>query len=249
MVKIIDVSYHNGNIDFGKVKVDGIDGVIIRAGYGNSTVDKKFVQNITRASAAGLNIGIYWFSYAYTATQAMTEAKKCLNTIAPYKEYINLPIFFDWEYDSMKYAKKNGRTPSKREITEMCAVFAREIERAGYKSGIYLNEDYRKNFIVLDNLSSCAIWYARYNYEGTLPIPVLLWQYTSTGRVKGISGNVDISIFYGTVNTVNQRKTNFQVALEVKAGLWGNGLNRKRNLELAGYKYKEVQAIVNSFYK
>ena len=134
MKKMIDVSYHNGNIDFNKVKASGIEGVIIRAGYGLNTVDKQFKNNIVKASAAGLHIGIYWFSYACNTTQALAEARMCLNTIAAYKNNIDLPIFFDWEYDSYKYATKRGFNPTKANITTLCDVFCKEIANNGYFS-------------------------------------------------------------------------------------------------------------------
>ncbi|MGN1412276.1 MAG: GH25 family lysozyme, partial [Oscillospiraceae bacterium] len=98
--KLIDVSHHNGEINFAKVKSDGIQGVIIRAGYGVSTVDKYFHQNIKNALNNGLHVGIYWFGYAYTVSQAEKEANFCLKTIEPYKGMIDFPIFYDWEYDS-----------------------------------------------------------------------------------------------------------------------------------------------------
>ena len=245
---MIDVSYHNGNINFGKVKASGIEGVIIRAGYGLSTVDSKFKQNIIAASAAGLHIGIYWFSYACNVTQALTEARKCLNTIAAYKNNIDLPVFFDWEYDSYKYATKRGFNPTKSNITSLCQVFVREIEANGYKAGVYLNEDYRKNYIDLNQLNTFAVWYARYNYTGKLPIEPMLWQYSSKGKVAGISGNVDMNEYFGNMAAVI-KKSNQQIAIEVINGLWGNGITRKQKLTNAGYDYKEIQKIVNSILK
>ena len=90
--KIVDVSYHNGNINFKSMKNDGIAGVIIRAGYGQGNTDKKFKTYIKDAIAAGLPVGIYWFSYAYTASMAKKEAEYCYKLIKSYK--IELPVFF-----------------------------------------------------------------------------------------------------------------------------------------------------------
>ena len=247
-MKMIDVSYHNGNTNFDRVKSSGIDGVIIRAGYGLNTVDKKFKDNIIKASAAGLHIGIYWFSYAFNTTQALAEARKCVATISIYKKYIDLPVFFDWEYDSMRYTKQHKVNPTKDLITSMCQVFDHEIEANGYRSGVYLNEDYRKNYIDLKKLPDAAIWYARYDYTGKLPVNAMLWQYTSKGKISGVSGNVDINQFYGNIEQI-PTKSNQQIAIEVINGLWGNGITRKQKLTNAGYDYKEIQKIVNSILK
>lgn len=248
MKKMIDVSYHNGNIDFNKVKNGGIEGVIIRAGYGLNTVDKQFKNNIVKASAAGLHIGIYWFSYACNTTQALAETRMCLNTIAAYKKNIDLPIFFDWEYDSYKYATKRGFNPTKSNITVLCDVFCKEITNNGYVAGVYLNEDYRRSYINLDALKAYKLWYARYNYTGKLPIDPLMWQYSSKGKINGISGYVDMNEYFGDLAPVNF-KSNQQIAIEVINGLWGNGITRKNKLKAAGYNYSAIQKIVNSILK
>lgn len=87
-MKVIDISEHNGSINFDKVKASGVEGVIIRAGFGKGNIDKRFINNIKSAITAGLHIGIYWFSYAYTSEMAKKEADYCLNIIKPYlKKY------------------------------------------------------------------------------------------------------------------------------------------------------------------
>lgn len=191
-MKLIDLSYHNGTVDFKKVKADGVEGVILRAGYGQSTVDKKFKTYIKDAIAAGLHIGIYWFSYAFTIAAAEEEAKLCIKTIKAYKDKIDLPVFFDWEYDSMNYATKYGVTPDKKLITEMNKKFCEIIEKNGYTAGVYFNEDYRKRFIDLDKLKGFATWYAR--YTSTVQKTYDIWQKSSEGKVAGINGNVDLDV-------------------------------------------------------
>ena len=94
--KGIDVSKWNGSIDWNAVKSNGIDYVIIRAGFGTSTVDPYFHSNIQCAIDAGLDIGVYWFSYATSEEKARIEAEKCLETISPYKDKISYPVFFDF---------------------------------------------------------------------------------------------------------------------------------------------------------
>lgn len=253
MKKIIDVSYHNGSIDFKNVKADGIAGVMIRAGYGRNNIDKKFKANIEGAIAAGLPVGIYWFSYAYNQAMAIKEAEYCLAAIKPYK--ISLPVFFDWEYDSMNYAKKQGVTPNKSRITTMTKVFCDKVKAAGYETGYYLNLDYRNNYYDESQLKGFYVWYAR--YISAKQTACDLWQYTSSGSVDGISGKVDLNYLInekllgssggsGSATKPAEKKTVAQIADEVIAGKWGNGDDRKKKLTAAGYNYDEVQKAVNA---
>ena len=190
-MRIIDVSAHQGKIKWDKAK-ENIDAVIIRAGYGKGNLDKHFQDNIQGALDAGLPIGIYWFSYAYSVDMARKEAQYCNDFICPYKDSIILPVFFDWEYDSMNYAKKNGVKPDKQLITDMNVAFCRRIDDLGYKAGYYLNLDYQRNYIDESRLNGYYKWLAYYTNDiknNTFDI----WQYSSTGRIPGISGNVDLN--------------------------------------------------------
>lgn len=196
-MKVIDVSEFQGNVDYEKVKADGVEGVVIRAGYGKGNIDDKFTNNIKNAIAAGLNIGIYWFSYAYTEEMARKEAHYCNDVINPYKEHINLPVFFDWEYDSMKYAKKNGVDAGKTLITAMTKEFCKEITDLGYSAGYYLNLDYSKNYYDEQELTEYKRWFAR--YVKTEQKDCYLWQNSDKGSVNGISGNVDTNILFGSI--------------------------------------------------
>lgn len=245
MIKAIDVSYHNGNIDFSKVKSAGINAVIIRAGYGSNTIDKQFKNNIIKASANGLAIGVYWFSYALNTNLARIEANTCIEALKPYKDMITLPIFFDWEYDSMNYAKKHKVNPNRSTITAMCKAFCEQIENAGYTAGVYFNEDYRKNYINIDELKQYKTWYARYTNDSSVAKNYNYWQYSSKGRVNGISGNVDLDYINEAIN-ITAPKTDYEIAREVIAGKWGNGITRKTNLKKAGYDYSTIQKLVNS---
>lgn len=184
--KIIDISYAQKNIDWKKVKTSGISGIIIRAGYG-TTQDSQFKSHITGAQSINLPVGIYWFSYAYTDSMAKKEAETCLKIIKSYK--IQLPVYFDWEYDSMRYAKQHGHTPGKSLITSMTKVFCKAIEAAGYKAGVYYNYDYKMNHYNLNDLKEYSFWYALYQNEVASGCD--LQQFTSKGKVTGIVGNVD----------------------------------------------------------
>lgn len=197
-MKVIDVSEHNGNIDYAKVKADGVDGVIIRAGYGKGNVDKKFTANITGAIKNNLKIGIYWFSYAYTEDMARAEAKYCDEIITTYKSLLEMPVFFDWEYDSMKFAKKNNVNPDKDLITGMTKAFCEEIKELGYDAGYYLNLDYAKNYYFEDELKDYKKWFARYVKKEQKDC--YLWQNSNKGQIDGIKGDVDTDVLWGDLS-------------------------------------------------
>lgn len=195
---IIDVSEHNTVTDWRAVKADGIEGVIIRAGYGRGNVDKKFREHITGALAAGLHVGIYWFSYAYSADMAEAEAYYCMNTVSDAVSWkdITLPIFWDFEGDSMDFARRCGVDVSRETLMDMALAFCDAIEIEGHMPGIYSNLDYEKRYGLLSvaELSGYSVWYAQYNYtmDSSIPEPDM-WQYTSGGQVNGIKGNVDMN--------------------------------------------------------
>ena len=243
-MKVIDISYHNGNIDFNKVRQDEVEGVIIRAGYENGNIDNQFHKYIADAIKVGLHIGIYWFSYAYTIQMADVEAKHCIKVIEQYRKYIDLPVFFDWEYDSFKYAGKHGVSPDKSLITAMHTVFCQVIYNAGYMVGYYLNLDYSKNYIDENKLRSYKRWFARYT-----DVPqkdCYLWQYSSKGSVKGISGNVDMDILN---IDITKQKSDDKIVAEVIKGHWGSGNDRRQRLTKAGYDYRHIQDLVNQAMK
>lgn len=199
-MKVIDVSEHNGSINFDKVKASGVEGVIIRAGYGKGNIDKRFINNIKSAIIAGLHIGIYWFSYAYTSEMAKNEADHCLNIIKPYLKNIDLPVFFDWEYDSMMFSKKNGISQNKNTITKMNHLFCESIKAARLSAGFYSNLDYLNNYIDTSKLNGYVFWYAQYNK--TCAVKCDMWQYTDKGRVSGILGYTDVNECYINIKPV-----------------------------------------------
>lgn len=196
-MKIIDISEHNGKIDFSKVKNDGIEGVIIRAGYGKGNADKYFVRNINGVIKNKLHMGIYWFSYAYTKEMAKREARYCNDLIQTYKLNIDLPVFFDWEYDSMRYAKKNKAEVDKALIVAMTKAFCDEITELGYTAGYYTNHDYFNQFYKgASSLKKYKIWFADYENE----YKDCYIQQTSASRViSGIDGKVDTDILRGEI--------------------------------------------------
>ena len=175
--KLIDVSAHNGTIDFAKVKVDGVQGVIIRAGYGFKTVDKCFKNNIKNALANGLHVGVYWFGYAYTVAQAKQEAEYVAKLLSDYRGKIDFPIFYDWEYDSFNYAKKQGVTVSKQLCSDMTKAFCETLEADGWYSGFYANIDYLNNFYNQATKDRFTCWVAQWSTKCTYSGQYGIWQY------------------------------------------------------------------------
>ena len=193
-LKGIDVSKWNGRIDWKKVKKAGIDFCIIRTGY-SKTVDYKFKYNIEEAIDNGLQIGVYHFSYATTNAKAREEAEFCLKLIKPYRKYITLGVWFDYEYDSVSYSRRYGVYPTKKSVTSLAKTFCSTVEKNGYSTGIYTNLDFSSNYFTKEVLNKYPTWIAvwgKMNYHGKY----VMWQYTDSGRVDGIHGKVDMNIFY-----------------------------------------------------
>lgn len=192
----IDVSKHNGSIDFNKVKSDGYDFVIIRAGYGKSNRDSKFDENIRKALNAGLKVGAYWFIYAKTSNDILGNVKMAHAVLNNWKDKLEMGVWADYEYDSDKYV---GRQLSVQERTAWVKAFIEGIKNNGYDCGLYANPDYLDN--KFGNLKAYKLWIARYteDAEKVKNYNPYMWQYTSYGKVDGIKGNVDINKLFETV--------------------------------------------------
>lgn len=226
-IKLIDVSKHNGSIDFAKVKKSGIEGVIIRAGLGFQTVDTCFKTNIQNAIKNGLHIGIYWFGYAGTVAHAKKEAEYCAKLLESYKGKIDLPIFYDWEYDSYDYVKKQyGITATKHLVSDMTKAFCEVLEGYGWYSGFYANIDYLNNFYNQTTKDRFCCWVAQWSSKCTYTGNYIIWQYSETGKVNGISGNTDLDYLctniydtitskgfngYSKTSTIDTSKYNYDV--------------------------------------
>ena len=191
----IDVSYHQGVIDWKKVADSGVEFAIIRAGYGKNTMDEKFIDNIIGAHTAGLKIGVYWFIYAKDIADAIENANKCHDCIKSYKDIIDLKVWADWEYDS---DKRNPQTKESR--TAIVKTFLHTLEEKGYEVGVYGNPDYINNKFM--DLSEYPLWLAWYGTteEKASKYNPFMFQYSSTGKVPGINGNVDMNILYGSIS-------------------------------------------------
>ena len=188
-MKGIDVSVHNGVIDWNKVKAAGIQFAILRAGYGRvaSQNDGKFEENYKNAKAAGIPVGAYWYSYAVTPDEARLEAQVCLEILKG--KQFEFPIFFDQE-------EKKTLDTGKANCSAMIRAFCEVLEKAGYWVGLYTSRSCLSTHIEDDIKTHYAIWAAEWasklNYSGSVGI----WQYSSKGKINGISGDVDLDTAY-----------------------------------------------------
>lgn len=192
--KGIDVSKHNGIIDWEKVKKAEINFAMIRAGYGANNIDERFKYNISECNRLGIPCGVYWFSYALNAAMAKKEAQYCLEAVKPYK--LEYPIAFDFEYGSVDYAKKQGINVAKKLATDIMQAFCSEIEKAGYYALNYSNIDYLNNYFEPDVAKRYGLWLAQWNNNLIPSRDCQIWQHSETGKVNGIAGNVDLNRGY-----------------------------------------------------
>ena len=190
MLRGIDVSEWQGAIDWDKVKNSGIEFAIIRTGYGRggNQADEYYVRNVKGAKKAGIKVGLYHYSYAESPEDAIKEAEFCLRIID--NEKLDLPIYFDIEDDSIS-SKNDNETR-----TKMCINFCSTIEKAGYWAGVYANKNWFDNYLDYDQLKArYTIWLAHYGIDSP-SLDCDIWQYTSSGKVDGISGKVDMNYMY-----------------------------------------------------
>ena len=188
--KGIDLSKHNGTVDFAKVKSDGIGFVILRAGYGRlaSQKDALFETYYSGAKAVGLPVGAYWYSYAMSVEEAIAEADACIECIKG--KCFEYPIYFDVE-ESAQLAL------GKEKVSAIIKAFCSRLENKGFWAGLYMSASPASNLLDDECRSRFAFWVAHYgvqkpSYSGAYG----MWQYSSTGRVSGVTGAVDLDECY-----------------------------------------------------
>lgn len=201
----IDVSEHNGVLDWAAIKKAGIKFAVIRDGYGTSHVDNQFHANMAGAIAQGLMIGVYHFSYALDAAGAKKEAAFCLKLLEPYKDKIVLPVYFDFEYDTVDYAKKCGVMLGKSAFNAHTVAFCEAVKSAGYAPGVYYNKDYYNRMVDLNSVGGYSQWYAQYASAPSVT-SYDLWQYSSSYTIPGCSGRFDINVMAHSGSITSSRK-------------------------------------------
>ena len=243
-IKGIDVSKHQGVIDWKKVKAGGVEFAIIRIGYGGSAPvkDERFEENYKNAKGNGIKVGVYLYSYADSESDLIKEYESVIDWLG--NRDLDLPVYFDVEDKKMS-------SLSKSVLSNYVKTFCDKIEKAGYWAGIYANKNWLENKLDMNYLKDYTVWLAQWTNSPTYKGSYAMWQYTSNGKVDGIGGRVDMNYQVkelggkiGTTSSSN-KKSNEEIAIEVIEGKWGNGQNRKNKLTNAGYDYESIQNIVN----
>lgn len=194
----IDISAWQGNVNFANLPED-VSFVMMRAGFGRlaSQVDKQFVNNYNKAKAAGMPIGAYWYSYAMTPAEARLEAQACMQVLG--NRQFEYPIAFDIEEPKQLAL---GVT----KVSEIITAFCEEMEKAGYYVSVYCSSYYLNHTVNQSVKDKYDVWVAHYNVaKPTYTGAYGMWQYSSTGRVTGISGNVDMDYCYRDYPAIMQR--------------------------------------------
>ena len=194
----IDVSEHQRYPDWDKIAADGIDFAMIRLGYRGSTEgmlykDPIFRYNMTKATNAGLKVGVYFFSQATCRAEAVAEAYYVAAVLEEYKDRITMPVVFDWE----ETGNENARTKdlSGETVTDCAMYFTDVIREAGYEPAVYFNRHMGYYLYNLAQLPNVTFWFAGEGNYSDFYYEHSLWQYTFTGKVNGINGDVDINLY------------------------------------------------------
>ena len=192
----IDVSEHQGRIDWTQVHDAGFDFAFIRIGYRGYSVgdifpDDRARENLAGAKAAGLDVGVYFYAQAVNTEEALEEARWCLDFLDG--EALDLPVVYDWEW--VDHGARTG-SMDRATLTECAKTFCETIERGGYDAMLYFNSHVSRDLLDLKQLQSYPFWLAQYKDQMDYPHQVDVWQYTETGTVPGIQGDVDIDLMF-----------------------------------------------------
>lgn len=192
----IDVSKHNGDIDFKKVKDSGFDFVFLRIAYrgygkqGNLKQDEMWTENIKKAKEAGLKVGAYVFSQAQTEEEALVEAKFAIEVLG--NEKLDLPLVFDPETIKNHVARTDNVTGE--QFTKNAIAFMEEVKKYGLDTAFYSNMVWEDYYFDMEKLKDYKVWYADYNNKPQTPYDFTYWQFSEKGYVDGVEGEVDLNV-------------------------------------------------------
>ena len=192
----VDVSQYQEEVDWDQVRDAGFDFAFIRIGYrgysiGQIKPDELARDHLAGAKAAGLDVGVYFYAQAISPEEAAEEARWCLDFLSG--ESLDLPVVYDWEWVSTD-ARTGGMDQAT--LTECAKTFCETIENSGYQAMIYFNTHIARDLLDLEQLAEYPFWLAQYKTQMDFPHRVDLWQYTETGSVPGIKGDVDIDLMF-----------------------------------------------------
>lgn len=256
-MKLIDISHHQGKVDFNRVRNAGYEGVIIKAGGSDAGFykDSRFEENYAGAKNAGLYVGSYYYvgKNCLSAEDGVEDAIRFAEILKG--KQFDLPIYMDVEAPA---------SDQKTRVTDAIIGFCTELENRGYYVGVYGSDiSGFKEKIDYERIKDMyTLWVARYGSKPKYVTNYSIWQYSETGVVDGINDDevdldecyVDFPVIikdggYNGYSKEQPKKTIEELANEVINGLWGNGQDRKRKLTEAGYDYQAVQNRVNEILK
>ena len=227
-IKGIDVSEFQGNIDWNKVKSDGVEFVILKLGniydYDENYKDSKFDTNYKNARAQGIKIGAYIYNYCNRVDTLKEGLKWAIEKLDGKK--FDMPIYLDME-------DKDIQGETTQTLTNQCNEFAKFVQEKGYKAGVYANVNWLKNELAPESFEpGISVWVAQYYKECQYTGEYDIWQYSSSGKVNGISGNVDMNYHYGELDTSASTDTPAKEEESKKHtidvdGKWGPDTTRK----------------------
>lgn len=256
-MKFIDISTFQRNVDYEKVKSDGVHGVILRIGHtGYSSKgmakDEMFETHYKGFKKVGLPIGVYWFSRATTTVEAIREAELTLEYLKG-KE-IELPIF--WDTEDTVYQNKI----SKERLTSVALAYLDHIHLNGYKVGTYASTSWLNNRLDMSKIEHYDVWVAQYSSKLTYKRKCDIWQFTSKGKIDGISGNVDVNVVYKDYFNqpsetpkrylyLDKSVISWRVYLLDKPCLIINAIGKLAPSKFGGLRYEILQDYGNGCYK
>lgn len=193
----VDISKYQDYVDFNKVKKAGIDFVMLRVGArgyssGQLVLDENFQENLKRATDAGLKIGVYFFSQAISEAEVLEEANLVLEQVKDYE--IAYPVAYDMEYINNDTSRVENLTKSEK--TALAKTFLETIQTAGYIPMIYGNKEWLVKNIEMSKLTSYDVWLSQLQDLPDYPYQYSMWQYSDSGEISGISGNVNMNISF-----------------------------------------------------
>lgn len=203
----VDVSDHQGQIDWAAVRADGVEFAILRIGFrgysvGSVKLDETFAQNYVEARQAGLKVGVYFYSQAVSEAEAQEEANWVVRMLDELP--LDLPVFYDWE------EVPTGRTGGK--ATSAVGNYARDfcqiIAQSGYEAGVYFNQRYGYSIMHLERLTEHTFWIAEYQSYQSFGYQTVFWQFSNKGYVEGINTTVDLDLMYPAEEKYEQTEEN-----------------------------------------
>lgn len=195
----VDISKHDGTVNFERLKSDGVDYVMIRLGArgyntGQLSLDDNFAENMEAAVKAELNIGVYFYSQAINQEEALQEAYFLIQTLEPYRAHINFPVAFEMENIANDKARIDGLSRSDK--TTIACTFLEAIKAAGYIPMVYGNKEWLIKNVDLTRLQDYDVWLSQDQDTPDYPYLYTMWQYTTTGSVNGITGDASLNISF-----------------------------------------------------